>query len=393
MINYFIMDSAHDTAYGDPVVSIEGINSYIRNKNFLSEYNEIHSNCIKNIITGINLFTTNVKTRFLNRFFISSLLWTHQKYCAENLDKCFNIKSIKSELLETTENYCPFLYSIVKFIGQFTSEDAVHSTCVHIVQKLSGNHENIIHLFSFNKNFRPKHTLTPQKSVGFNRIIHFCSPPEEILCGNYQNPYYDNYQNLRYHEWRTVNTYYELTKDIDCSDSFRKVKEIYFLNSLLEFYDYENECRTCEFKLSDISIFFDCIQKCLYFHNMFDEDIHNKIMESLKKMIIGIYSSDTIIEITESDILGKFWDIDITSLFDLNDFKQNDEEVAYIINEIRTGIPDFVHPNQNNMTKFDKKMVNAFIFMTENNLVGGINKCTIDILKESGYYDWIKIYF
>lgn len=159
--------------------------SYIRNflisSNLINVFLEIHFDFIVNIIVGHNIFVQNPKLRTEIRRFVSFVIWSCPLLCAKLLKEKrikFPTEHIFAELENNPHNICPQLYSIFKFIGQFTDNNQIHNKCIQLAQKLRYRPFqmvcpfDLINLFSFNPNV----TWTsprPDKNQDLNRLIAF----------------------------------------------------------------------------------------------------------------------------------------------------------------------------------------------------------------------------
>lgn len=164
------------------------IRSYVKSIGQFDGYYSVHKKVISVLISKLDLFDANDKTRFSNRKFISTLLWTNRDTCISILDK--NKLPIKFDLIErelvSRKIYSDsiekvYLYSIIKFFGQYTNNESVYLACHRLVNPnfiVSDSNIDFLemeHLFTFNKNFMPKQTLRPDKPNGCNRLIKFGS--------------------------------------------------------------------------------------------------------------------------------------------------------------------------------------------------------------------------
>lgn len=230
------------------LINIDGLNMYIFNhvkSNSFKDYLDIHKKCIEKILNSFDLFSADT---LLTRKFICFLLWSCPDICAELMND-YRWKVDMDGIVKEFKTCCGIgmstetllLYSIVKFIGQFTTNEKYFIYSLKIVQALPDYIDRKImsprqleHLFSFNKQFKPKYCLKPDKIPGSNRLIDFY---ENGLSVKFESQH-EKYQQLRkaisqkiYEQNENINTclyyiessYHLFSKRTDLFDFLKKI--------------------------------------------------------------------------------------------------------------------------------------------------------------------------
>lgn len=178
--------------------------NFIKNDNLFYLYEKIHINFLASLLSRHNIFCPSENQRFVVRKFIVFVLWSCPEYCAEIMNSgnwIIPIDLIKNEMDAFKMNVfgvlpgaTVYLYSIIKFIGQYTCDPKIFIECNSIVRSIGNvnchnliSPEQIEHLYSFNKYFSPKHVPRPDKVKGSNRLFQFensgiCEVPSLKCC-------------------------------------------------------------------------------------------------------------------------------------------------------------------------------------------------------------------
>lgn len=305
------------------------IQRYISHNAMDQEYNNLHQECIKIMLNKFDLFNDQK-----SRIFVSWLLWNQSDTCVNIMNKDewkIPINSIEKEFdeLKQWNNHTLFLYSIIKFIGQYTNNKELYDKCWEIILSIPINLNDvseilikpsqIIHLFAFNINF--KHKNIPKKTRGSNRLIQFVSTG---IHGHTLNVYQNKYLNeqniiastLCFKEFSTLPG----RQESHLLHSQNKRNPIYFLYYLISTYQL--------FK-KKINIFSDLYELCIH-----ELPSNEYILEIMRELFLF----ETNAENCTSDVNQSVSDVikNKLSLLDLTNSTSNNEEIMCIINEAST---------------------------------------------------------
>ena len=188
------MEEIHLTGFPDM------IHNYITSIKKTKEFEDRHYTCIMEMLTNRPLFPTH--DVFESRKFVSFLLWAHPDICSIILNSRqweIDISQFEQELFTSRfNNNTIMLYSIFKFIGQYTTNYYIYKRCIDMCKNISiemkhvTNPKNMLHLFHFNKYFKLDSSPPPDKHNYCNRMTEFHSG--YIL--NYKEMHYQ-YRKLR----------------------------------------------------------------------------------------------------------------------------------------------------------------------------------------------------
>jgi hypothetical protein len=353
-------------------VSPKPVFNCIREFQLHQEYQTHHSRCVlqtmyrldsileilpdgKEIRSGI--FSPNDKERSNSRAMMIDLLWSldTQSYCIKALnfrEWKFNLDLFKEELLMPGSSQDQALLMILQFISQFTTDSVIYNQCLEITNKL--NNEIAIHLMAFNKKFRPKYGLFPEKHAFLNRMISF--NPAWIFQTVKEKP--------KYWIQRIIYTYKSLSCD-NCKPGAKRVRCAYLLNSLIEFCKLTKILgkNTDEIKFRDLFDYLDNI--LINIVGTLDEFARNKVFEHLSFFIKKLSENKYNTNVTESDILREpktSLDIKMVDLLDNDVNGNNDAEVKYIISEVCNNISDEVYQNISTSASGNMELTEAFSF-------------------------------
>ena len=403
---------------------------YIQKYQIHQEYQQNNLLNITDILFRSNLFCDHVE----NKLFIIDLLWSKstQKYCIKAMNNrkwIIDLDQIREKILVPTMEYGEYLYlgSILKFVGQFTNNITIYNECLSIVNKLTYN-QNIIHTIAFNKYFRPVRTLIPEKAPDFNRIIGF----RQSL---FSNITHDINKNIMYWKYRIIHTYQIISKNFHCSNASLKTRQIYLLNSLIEFNKLNQPgSETIPISLQDLFATLDDIR--IQFNlDYINPDAYKKIYASITNLVNTIENREPDItrratsanspegditrratsanspennyeannyeankyrtlssEISESDILQKYdtgSDIKIKDLLDMDIINGNNEvEINYII-ETCINISDMIYLNKDMITIENQELIEALLFLIEKKMIGKKNSARLNMYAKINKNQWI----
>src|SRR5271154_2486882 len=130
----------------NPISLDKLIVNYCHSLNKFPDLYDTHLDCLTDMLVGHDLFCTDATVRFLNRHFVSFLVWS----CYNEIATIFNngrwlvnLEMMENELvnnwkfsLVSSFNQALMLYSILKFIGQYTNNYTIYTRCYAIMRKI-----------------------------------------------------------------------------------------------------------------------------------------------------------------------------------------------------------------------------------------------------------------
>ena len=162
------------------------IRLYAKNNDLRKKFYKCHENFLIELLNIHNIHETESSKSSTNREFVNFVLWSCLDFCKIILNKNlwnYQLDLIEQELLDKN---CAFdqnnlgLYSILKFIGQYTDNKNKYDKCCKIIESLPDNlpiniiePKQIRHLFAFNTNFKNDYITIPPKIIGSNRLVQF----------------------------------------------------------------------------------------------------------------------------------------------------------------------------------------------------------------------------
>lgn len=337
--------------------------SYCHSINKFPDLYDTHLDCLTNILVDHNLFCTNPIVRFLNRHFVSFLVWSCYNEIATVLNNgrwSVNLELIENELvnnwkfsLVSSFNQALMLYSILKFIGQYTNNYTTYTRCYSIMRKIPDiespyimSPRQIEHLYAFNRNFCSNRKCPKtNKITGSNRLIDFHSR-------GYYLKSRINIQHLHYKNCRYYHSYEMLCNNPTTITCLYYLHSLYYRNDAKQNNDpvkliYDKLCNS-EIEKDDIMIDAEhpklnknFLQK--YHNKIADYNIQQLLEETMNKIIYCQVSFDYFMVYNEFFIQKSIDKIneDVLHLLDRDTVNgQNDEELLSIIKEIIPKIPN-----------------------------------------------------
>lgn len=388
------------------------LNNYVLKFNMFSEYQNIDSKYISEFLNTRNIFLFNDQDLCFSQEFednlkmITCLIWSSsaQKSCIASMnDGKWKIDLIKIGDALLNVKYCKYyvyLISILKFVGQFTTNSIYYNFCIKIIDQLE-NSQNLIHLIAFNKKFRPVHTLIPEKISPMNRIMSFNFAKNS----NSDHQLMTKTEHVIFYENRIKYIYNNISEIKNCNVSMLKAKYIYLLNSLIEYerikalnkgdshdprsnYFIGIETLINEINLKDLFRTLTDILKEI----QSDQDNYNNICHGIFRMVRSINQNK--INTPESDIIQKnkinIPHFAIIDLLDTDSYADNEMEIYYIISEIYVHVTDSDFSNYENQCQFNKELIDAFVFISDKKLISKKNFSYLKMLYALGGQNWIR---
>ena len=375
------------------------LNKYVIDYRIHQEYQKIHLGYMANILSKLNIFDEDDNKKSLNLVQICNLIWSKDTQkaciaCMNNGSWIINLHLMEQEInSKTIKGYqLAYLTFIIKFAGQFTTDILLYNACLLIARKLENN-SNIIHMISFNKTFRPKHTLFPEKNPTLNRIA--CFNPSIYTAPNIDK--------ISYYKQRILYSYKVICENNYCNNALLKARQIYLLNSLIE-YNKLITVLSGESEKVNLNDLFDSLKNICRETNIFDRTICEKNCKSMTNIIKSIYSS------TNSQMLSNVSELDIIQMDEINSDitmielldmdilnGDNNTEINHIILETSMNITDQIHNSYMNKIKlskylvseYNKELITTFIFIVENKMMNKNNYAYLNMLAKINQNNWI----
>lgn len=377
------------------------LNQYVIDYKINQEYQKIHLGYMADILSKLNIFDEDDNKKSLHLVQMCNLIWSKDTQkacitCMNNGSWIINLHLMEQEINSKTINgyQLAYLTFIIKFAGQFTTDILLYNACLLIATKLENN-RNIIHMISFNKTFRPKHTLFPEKNPTLNRIA--CFNPSIYTASNIDK--------ISFYKQRILYSYKLISENNYCNNALLKARQIYLLNSLIEY----NKLITNSSKESDkinLNDLFNSLKNICRETNIFDLTICEKNCKSMTNIIKSIHSSTnsyskTTSNVSELDIIQiNEIDSDITmiELLDMDTLNgDNNTEINHIILETSMNIADQIYNSYINKIKlskyliseYNKELITTFIFIVENKMMTKNNYAYLNMLAKINQNNWI----
>lgn len=162
------------------------IRIFIEKANLKGLFFQIHQDFLVELLKSADIFEPDANIRLENRKLVCFVLWKCIDFCKRIINEglwSISIGAIWQELKDSnnTENQI-LLFSILKFIGQYTSDILIYRMCAKIVDisqelVLPGciSMKDLAHLISFNPNMKNKTEILP-KTTELNRMKSFEFP-------------------------------------------------------------------------------------------------------------------------------------------------------------------------------------------------------------------------
>lgn len=369
------------------------LNKYIINFQIYSEYQKIHLDFMAEELSKLDIFNIDDNKKSLDLILMCNLIWSPntQKACIECMNNgswIVNLNLIEKEINSLLINryQLAYLTFILKFVGQFTTNFIVYNACILVVSKLADS-KNIIHMITFNKTFRPKYTLFPEKNTDLNRIACFNPCPFGT----------SDITNIKFYRQRIIFVYKLISENNYCNNALLKARQIYLLNSLIEYNKLTKEVNE-NINITDL---FDTLIYICKDMNIFDQSIYEKNSKSIMNVIKSIRTSPNTITavMTEEDILQKNKidpDLSMIDLLDLDMVNgDNNAEIIHILEEVSMNISDEIYNAYTSkfskcaISKQNKELIEVFLFIMENNMVNKNNYAYLNMLAKINQNEWI----
>ena len=188
---------------------VSKLGSYIVRNNLYEKLVKTRNDCLVTMLEKLFLFDANSQPNLPNINMIDFIIWQFPATCVTminnwnvpmDLIEKYMLNNLPNESVANGQilfNVSVYLLSIVKFIGQFTTNQDTYDKCVSILDKLAStqiipryfmNVKDILHLISFNSKCGPKKGLRIQKAsdstTGLsgkgNRLVTFFQPAYAI---------------------------------------------------------------------------------------------------------------------------------------------------------------------------------------------------------------------